>query len=365
MTLQRPNPTPRFAASLAALLPPAEACRIVDIGSRNGIEKIWTPLGAAAHFIGFEADPDEAARLNVESAETEGGSTIRHLPFALSDCDGERLFRIARFGQCSSFYAADPDWIGRFPVTEQDTVREVMLPTRSLDSVCRAEGYDRIDFIKIDVEGAELDILKGAAETLADRHVLGVKTEFWWDPPVKRDYAASFAEIDIYLRGHGFRFFDIKPHYYPRATIPSGRLTGQFDNPEAKARLGYRHFDYGQAFTGDALYFRDPVAAAIAGAPLDGWPAPKLLRLCALMDLFDYGDAGIEILEHLGDRIAAVLPDSTSLDALYDLLTPTLDGEILSYAAYREIAIAHRRAYRKTWLGLEDWAPPPTRYGKR
>ncbi|MEQ8348768.1 MAG: FkbM family methyltransferase [Sneathiellaceae bacterium] len=359
MTLRHPNPTPRFAARLGDFLAgEAQKLVMIDIGSRNGFDPIWRPLAPAARFIGFEADPAEAQRQN--EANAAQGLPVRHYPHALGDRDGPRDFHVAKFAQCSSFYDRNPDWVGRFPITEQDSTRVVTLDTLTLDSFAAREGIPRIDFVKIDVEGAELDILEGARHCLADGGMLGIKTEFWWDPPVKRDYRGSFAAIDSLIRSHGFRFFDMKLHYYPRSTIPSGRLTGRFDNPEAKARLKFRHVEYGQAWTGDALYFRDPVGERIAGgAGPDVWPADRLLRLCALLDIHDYGDAAIEILEHFADRLPG------DLDALYDLLTPTLDGEILPYDAYLEISAAHRQAYRKTWLEMTDWAPGPTRYRRK
>lgn len=48
----------------------------------------------------------------------------------------------------------------------------------TLDAFCRAEGIEAIDFLKIDVEGAEHRVLKGAAEALAQRRVKLLQFEY-------------------------------------------------------------------------------------------------------------------------------------------------------------------------------------------
>ena len=41
------------------------------------------------------------------------------------------------------------------------------MPTATLDSVCEQQGIGPVDFIWLDVQGAELDVFSGAAQTLA------------------------------------------------------------------------------------------------------------------------------------------------------------------------------------------------------
>lgn len=354
MTLAALNPSPRFAAHLATLLVrDKNGFCIADIGARGGLDDLWAPIAEVARFVGFEADETEAATLT-----KDGSANLVICHRAVADRDGRQEFHVTKFPWSSGFYRCDPDWTGRFPITEQDVVKSVVLETVRLDTFAAEAGLDHIDFLKIDTEGSELDVLRGASDQLARGDILGIKTECWWDPIQKGQ--PSFAEMDEYLRQNGFLFFDLKLRRHPRNTLPSGRITARFDNAEAKAKLGYRQLEYGQALTGDALYFRDPVWDALKGRNLDGWTPERLLRLCGLLDIFDYGDAAIEILEHFRDRVAT----AANIDDMIDLLVPDIDEQILPYDEFLGISRRVRQDYRKRTLGLEDWVPPETSYRK-
>ena len=63
----------------------------------------------------------------------------------------------------------DPDRIGcssLFPLEWLNTGNSVTVPLTTIDDYCRKQGVSRIDVIKIDIEGAELDAFQGMTETL-------------------------------------------------------------------------------------------------------------------------------------------------------------------------------------------------------
>ena len=77
--------------------------------------------------------------------------------------------------------------------------------TKRLDDV---EEYPPIDFMKIDVQGGELDILRHGVNTLGNVTVVQLEVEF---VPVYKDQPL-FGDLQVFLRDQGFqlhKFIDI------------------------------------------------------------------------------------------------------------------------------------------------------------
>lgn len=94
-------------------------------------------------------------------------------------------------GGGSSLYKENTEWF--------DYAAEELLDVKTLDSL----GV-KADFVKIDVQGAELDILKGGKETLKDAKILLLELSFL-------DYNQKAPLIDEVLRetyNQGFRLVD-------------------------------------------------------------------------------------------------------------------------------------------------------------
>lgn len=129
---------------------------VYDIGAYRGG---WTRLAAEvfpdAQFVLFEANRDHAGEL--------AASGRRHLIAALGDTDGgTRPFHVPRAGDVTgaSLYVENTAHYAG----QNLQVREV--ETARLDTVVARETLPAPDLIKIDVQGAELEVLAGAAETL-------------------------------------------------------------------------------------------------------------------------------------------------------------------------------------------------------
>jgi hypothetical protein len=71
-----------------------------------------------------------------------------------------------------------------------------------LDDIIRESGVSRVDVIKIDVEGAEYLVLKGAQETLARFHPMLLVEVV---EPQLRAMGTSSGQLRELLRAHGYR----------------------------------------------------------------------------------------------------------------------------------------------------------------
>ena len=128
---------------------------VVDVGARGGIELFWKVFGDDIRTIAFEPDPEECARLQAIAEKN-----VTYLPAALGAESGSRTLHVARFSAASSFYPNDTTWCARFDIGDSLAV-ESRTEVRTT-TLREALAGRQPDFIKLDVEGAELDVLRGA-----------------------------------------------------------------------------------------------------------------------------------------------------------------------------------------------------------
>ncbi len=131
----------------------------LDVGANGGVYS-WQLVRLARQVHAFEPQPELAARLRLAVPEA-----VVHA-LALSDRDGEAELRIPAVGKVAyaGWSTIEPD--NRLEALRCSGVRSIRVPSRCLDSL----GLDDVGFVKVDVEGHELAVLRGAERTLARCH---------------------------------------------------------------------------------------------------------------------------------------------------------------------------------------------------
>jgi FkbM family methyltransferase len=152
------NPNPLFSIFVSNnnLIGEKPIC-LIDVGARGGPQALWQPLLKSLRFIGFDFDEEECRRLNEEF--NRGSVDVVFYPFAVCESKERRRFYVAKFPPSSGFIPGKRDYVTRFLATVRnnlEVVREVEVETTSIDAFVKDQDIGRIDFMKVDVEGAEL-----------------------------------------------------------------------------------------------------------------------------------------------------------------------------------------------------------------
>ncbi|MCX7366888.1 MAG: FkbM family methyltransferase [Alphaproteobacteria bacterium] len=310
--------------------------RLIDIGARGEPPEVFKPLEGSMETIGFEMDAAESARLN----EAYKGKGYRCLPYVLGEKAEEKTFYVTNWPPSCGLYKNRIDYWSRYTpwhLKNLTVLKEVQVTTQGLDACLEREGIDSFDFLKIDVEGAEVDVLRGGASAL--RKCLGAQIETRFQ---NVNNCPLFADTDVFMRQHGFRLHDfLHIGKYPRKTLPDPRCW-------AGGKEVHWQEDSGQVMWGETLYFTDPIDGhdIVAKAGLD--QPLKLIKFIIVVELYGYLDYAIELVNAYPDVIAKVMPVTVARD----LLTPTVNGTVVSYARYVDAA-------KKGKDVMEREIPPP------
>lgn len=162
---------------------------------------------------------------------------------------------------------------------------------------------DDVDFIKIDIDGNDYEVLNSLDGFIDSRQVLGLLMEVNYIGSAD-ETEHTFHNTDRFMRTRLFDLFDLSVRRYAASALPSP----------------YRHRQPGPTFggrplQGDALYFRD-LASPDNGPSAARATTDKLLKLAGLFSLFDLPDCAAEVLVAFRDRLSGHLDVTRGLDLL-------------------------------------------------
>jgi FkbM family methyltransferase len=139
------------------LLQPGQT--VVDVGANVGYYSLTAAsrVGSSGRVIAFEPGPPAAARL-LENVALNGFPNIEIVQSAVADRTGSVAFSLGNDSEGSSM----------FDISGNSVQRYVDVPVTTLDGYLSTTATKHVDLLKIDAEGAELGVVMGARNLLAD-----------------------------------------------------------------------------------------------------------------------------------------------------------------------------------------------------
>jgi Methyltransferase FkbM domain len=294
---------------------------LIDVGCAGGIAEPWRAFGPSLVAHGY--DPDVTAC--EEAQAREPFSRVRyHAGFVgLPEAHPVVQRRRADEGQSPNTNIWSRVTAGYLAGRQHaaGAAEEARMADPStivgVEEIVRDERLPTVDFLKVDVDGPDLEVLESARSVLIDKQVLGVAVEVNWFGSANPS-EPTFHNTDLFLRREGYALFGLTVRPYSRTDLPAPFLHELY----AETR-------FGQPYQGDAIYVRD-LAAPDQQDLADANAAEKLAKLACVYELIGLPDCAAEVLNRFRPRLAAL----DDIEALLDALTPPLLGEKLTYREY-------------------------------
>ena len=192
---------------LARYLAPGSVA--VDAGANIGIYSQFLArcVGPSGRVHSFEPSPENFAHLRDKLANLQN---VRLNLLAVSDHSGESVL----------YVSDDLNVDHRAYPTEGETRRTISIRSTTLDAYF--QSGERVDLIKMDIQGYELHALRGARRVLQDNPAAKLFLEFW--PYGLRHAGGSGEALLSFLKEAGFTIF-----------VPEGDKLVECDQPAADA----------------------------------------------------------------------------------------------------------------------------------
>lgn len=208
-------------------------------------------------LIAFEVEKELCDELN-----SKADPGFSYYPVALGKDKKDNRFYITNHPMCCSLYEPNEELLRRYNNLEVACLKSVdTLETQSLDSFIKNNDIGKVDFIKIDIQGAENDVFLNGTEAL--KSVLGIVCEVEFIPLYKNQ--PLFGDITNTLSDSGLMF-----HKFINLASRSLKPIVMNNNPN----IGSQHM------WADAFYIKDI-------ASFEEFDSDKLIKLAILA--FIYG----------------------------------------------------------------------------
>tara|TARA_R110002049_G_scaffold219653_2_gene391344 strand:+ start:720 stop:1628 length:909 start_codon:yes stop_codon:yes gene_type:complete len=244
-----------------SILAKKNVVNLFDIGAADGQPSQWNLIKNKV-IVGFEPESIAFNRL-IEDSPTG----YIFFNSAVGKCSEIRKLNLTKKRQCSSFLPPNTEFLSHFKNPDRFIVEETIdLNIESLDTICTANNIFP-DFLKIDTQGFELEILKGCEEFCFE-NLLGLDIEVCF----QEIYLGQplFSDIDRFLRSKGFYLADIELIRHNR----------NFDE--------YQLTDSSELFFGNAFYLKDVKS--------ENWNESLIIKAAILSAAYGYEGYSLDLL---------------------------------------------------------------------
>ncbi len=296
---------------------------LIDIGCSGGIDEIWRVFGTRLRALGFDPNLEEVERLNAAGKSQPGVEYIA--AFVGPPHDDPAMARM----RTRDFWARNP-W-GRLSVARTLEIRAAEIAKSNsvekqrlnqwrtvpladasqplvLAEFLRDRAIRDVDFVKIDVDGADLVILRSLERVLQDTQVLGLGIEVNFFGSDDADLN-TFHNVDRFMKRAGFELFDLSMRRYSASALPAPIPT----SPQRRAPGDASCRAMRSTFVTSRL-----LSTGISREPL---PPHKLAKLAAIFAVFGLPDCAAEVLVRCRSELATILDVDRALDSLVEHCT--------------------------------------------
>ena len=287
---------------------------LLDVGARDGIGYPWnTAKRDSINVILVEPDPEEVDLLRKHNQ-------AEILPYALWSEEADLVLNINNSAGTSSVFEPNMSFLKNFDDSHRFEAKEkITISTKSIDGLADNAKLPDIDFMKIDVQGAELEVLKGGVNYLKN-NLVGLESEVEFSSIYQNQ--PLFSELEVFVRQElGLELWDIRKTYWKYS------------------QSRYRNPTKGRLIFGDALFLR-PIST------LDTWlfgmstdKAEAKLHMLIITSLaygyLDYAETILnetfvdkyiskedkqKFIEHIGKSYRSIYPFKNGFGLLYHSL---------------------------------------------
>lgn len=187
---------------LLRTLKPGAPISLIDVGASDGefALSLARQYGLDRALL-VEPQPARAEQLR----QLFSGSDFVVAQTALSNERGELPMDILRWDYSSSLLPVDRTRVAVAKRVDLSVHETITVPVTRLDDLCATTGFQDTDLLKLDVQGAELLVLRGSDRILGNTRF--VLTEVSFQPYYVG--GATFDEVLAHLRGRGFRLLGL------------------------------------------------------------------------------------------------------------------------------------------------------------